>query len=209
MGCHSWFYVHIPERKEEMETYFLDKVRERAHNIYKMWKEFKASDFPKFLSSNKTILEYYHNHTLEEIVKKYPDTDIKILKSNKILMDYEWNKEYDKIKQYHIKNAKYIMDKMDSINSIEEYLTLSESQNPNFLYVIHDNKIYIEAEDGKDFDIQPMHDMFRIHSFAEPCYSIEDVLQRCKENNVILTNTEIKNLKNWFKKYPDTIIEFG
>ena len=51
--------------------------------------------------------------------------------------------------------------------------------------------------------------MFRIHSFAEPCYSIEDVLQRCKEHNVILTDTEIKNLKNWFKKYPDTIIEFG
>jgi hypothetical protein len=77
-------------------------------------------------------------------------------------------------------------------------------------FLSNDGKLYIDACDGETFGIEPMHDMFRIYNYdAEPCHSVEEVLQRCKENNVELTKEQLKELNDWFGKYPDTIITFG
>ena len=205
MGCHSWFYVHLPEKREEIERHFRDDVKRNFQKQYEMWLDCDPNEFGDYLKSDKESLEYYHNHTIEEIIQQYPDFDPQILKDNKFLSDLEWNKEYDKMKQFFVDNSKQLLDKCDSL-SIEE-LFRHHFLLDHLYFLSFDGKLYIEANNV--FGIEPMHDMFRIHNYeAEPCNSVDEVLQRCKENNVELTEEQSKELNNWFNKYPDTIITF-
>lgn len=140
MGCHSWFYVHLPEKKEEIEQYFRDDIKRNYQHAIK---------------NNKTGLYNFDSLSISELFDQF-----------------------------------YMLDSL--------------------YFLSHDGKLYIEACDGKTLGIEPMHDMFRIYNYAaEPCHSIEEVLQRCEENNVKLTKEQSKELNNWFSKYPDTIITFG
>ena len=205
MGCHSWFYVHLPEKREEIERHFRDDVKRNFQKQYEMWLDCDPNEFGDYLKSDKESLEYYHNHTIEEIIQQYPDFDPQILKDDKFLSDLEWNKEYDKMKQFFVDNSKQLLDKCDSL-SIEE-LFRHHFLLDHLYFLSFDGKLYIEANNV--FGIEPMHDMFRIHNYeAEPCNSVDEVLQRCKENNVELTEEQSKELNNWFNKYPDTIITF-
>ena len=112
------------------------------------------------------------------------------------------------MKQFFVDKSKQLLDICDSLSIKELFL-----QHPmlDFLYVLSlDGKLYIEADSKSGFGIETMHDMFHIYNYeAEPCHSVDEVLQRCKENNVELTEEQLKELNNWFSKYPDTIIEFG
>ena len=206
MGCHSWFYVHLPEKREEIERHFRDDVKRNFQKQYEMWLDCDPNEFGDDLKSDKESLEYYHNHTIEEIIQQYPGFDPQILKDNKLLSDLEWNKEYDKMKQFFVDNSKQLLDKCDSL-SIEE-LFRHHPLLDHLYFLSFDGKLYIEADNV--FGIEPMHDMFRIYNYeAEPCNSVDEVLQRCKENNVELTEEQLKELNDWFSKYPDTIITFG
>lgn len=208
MGCHSWFYVHLPNKKEEIENHFRDDVKRKCQKQYENWLNCDPNDFGSYLKSDKKSLEYYHNHTIEEIIQQYPNYDLQTLRDNKFLSDLEWDKKYDEMKQFFVYNSKKALDEYTSL-SIKE-LCERYGYLDSLYYISNDNKIYIEACDGKDFGIEPMHDMFRIYNYeAEPCHSVEEVLQRCKENNVELTEEQLKKLNNWFSKYPDTIITFG
>lgn len=208
MGCHSWFYVHLPEKKEELEQYFRDDVKRNCKKQYEMWLNCDPNDFGGYLKSTKESLEYYHNHTIEEIISQFPNYNLQTLQDNKYLSDLEWNKEYDKMKQFFVDKSKQLLDKCDFL-SLEE-LFLQHPILDSLYFLSHDDKLYIEACDGKAFGIESMHDMFRIYNYdAEPCHSVEEVLQRCEENKVILTEEQLKELTDWFNKYPDTIITFG
>jgi hypothetical protein len=208
MGCHSWFYVHFPEKKEEMEHHFRDDVKRNYQKQYEHWLNCDPNDFGGYLKSDKKSLEYYHNHTIEEIIQQYPNYDSQTLRDNKFLSDLEWDKKYDEMKQFFIDESKQLLDKCDSL-SLEELF----KHHPllDCLYFLSfDGKLYIEADSRNGFGIETMHDMFRIHNYeAEPCNSVEEVLQRCKENDVELTEEQLKELNDWFSKYPDTIITFG
>lgn len=208
MGCHSWFYVHLPEKKEEMEQYFRDDVKQTSQQQYEMWLDCDPNEFGDYLKSDPESLEYYHKHTIEEIIQQNPNFDSKVLQNNKLLADLEWNKEYDKMKQFFIDESKKVLDNCDSLTISELF---DQSGYIDALYFLSsDGKLYIEACDGKMLGIEPMHDMFRIYNYdAEPCHSVEEVLQRCEENNVELTEEQLKKLNDWFGKYPDTIITFG
>lgn len=206
MGCHSWFYVHLPEKKEELEQYFRDDVKRNCQKQYEHWLDCDPNDFGGYLKSDEEILEYYHNHTIEEIISQFPDYDLQALRDNKFLSDLEWNKEYDKMKQFFVDKSKQLLDKCDSL-SLKE-LFKNHPILDHLYFLSFDGKLYIEADNV--FAIEPMHDMFRIYNYeAEPCNSVEEVLQRCKENDVELTEEQLKKLNDWFSKYPDTIIAFG
>lgn len=208
MGCHSWFYVHLPEKKEEMEQYFREECKLTSQHQYEMWSDCDPNEFGDSLKSDKETLEYYHNHTIEEIIQEYPNFDQEVLRNNKFLSDLEYNKEYDKMKQFFIDESKKNLDECDSLTIRE--LFHRHVYLDSLYFLSHDGKLYIDACDGKALGIEPMHDLFRIYNYdAEPCHSVEEVLQRCKENKVILTEEQLQELNNWFEKYPDTIIDFG
>ena len=81
---------------------------------------------------------------------------------------------------------------------------------------VHSGKIYRDPH-----DLNPeegYHDIFRIYDYeAQPCYSLEETLQRCEEykvdwhlrtNSGFLINNK-KLLYEFWGKYPDSIIKFG
>lgn len=208
MGCHSWFYVHLPEKKEEMEHHFRDDVKRNYQKQYENWSNCDPNEFGSYLKSDKKSLEYYHSHTIEEIIQQYPNHDPQTLRDNKFLSDLEWDKKYDEMKQFFVDTSKQLLDECDSL-SIEE-LFIHHSLLDHLYFLSPDGKLYIDACDGKALGIEPMHDLFRIYNYdAESCHSVEEVLQRCEENKVILTEEQLKELNDWFEKYPDTIIDFG
>lgn len=84
------------------------------------------------------------------------------------------------------------------------------------LFEIHDGKIY---RDPYYLNLEhSYHDMFRIYDYeAQPCYSLEETLKRCKEYKVdwnlrecgsYLVNNK-KKIYDFWEKYPDSIIIFG
>ena len=82
------------------------------------------------------------------------------------------------------------------------------------LYIIHDNKIYREMfasyPNGKPVFPAGLHDLFRIYDYeANACFNIDDCYTCLKEHNVTLSNTQDKELKSFWNKYPDSIICFG
>ena len=145
---------------------------------------------------------------MKEIIQEYSNFDQEVLRNNKFLSDLEYNKEYDKMKQFFIDESKKNLDECDSLTIRE--LFHRHVYLDSLYFLSHDGKLYIEACDGKALGIEPMHDLFRIYNYdAEPCHSVKEVLQRCKENKVILTEEQLQELNDWFEKYPDTIIDFG
>lgn len=94
---------------------------------------------------------------------------------------------------------------------------------------VHDGKIYREVvpyfgsnpEIAKTWPFdKSYHDMFRIYDYdAEPCCSLEETLERCKEykkdwneradygSNLLINNKEL--VYEFWEKYPDGMIIFG
>lgn len=84
------------------------------------------------------------------------------------------------------------------------------------LFEVHNGKIYRDPH-----DLNPeygYHDIFRIYDYdAQPCYSLEETLKRCKEHRVnwnlraekgYLVNNK-KLLYEFWERFPDSIIQFG
>lgn len=84
------------------------------------------------------------------------------------------------------------------------------------MFKIHNGKIYRDPgylNIGRGY-----HDMFRILDYeAQPCYSLEETLKRCEEykvnwnlgiNRGYIINDK-KQVYEFWRKYPDSIIEFG
>ena len=82
------------------------------------------------------------------------------------------------------------------------------------LYIIHNNKIYREMfssyPNGKPVFPDGLHDLFRIYDYeANACFNIDDCYTCLKDHNVTLSNSQDKDLKSFWNKYPDSIICFG
>lgn len=138
----------------------------------------------------------------------------------------------ESIKKHAMDKETYQLEAFNSSEPVIDILTKLYNElgcigsNHYGLYKIRDNKIYRNCTHYKGpgyrenslFD-QPFHDIFRIYDYeAKSCYSLDETLERCKEYNVdwdeVYENTDVKKndldmLHDFWKMYPESIIEFG
>lgn len=138
----------------------------------------------------------------------------------------------ESIKKHAMDKETYQLEAFNSSEPVIDILTKLYNElgcigsNHYGLYKIRDNKIYRDCThfrgpsygENSLFD-QPFHNIFRIYDYeAKSCYSLEETLERCKEYNVdwdeVYKNSDVKindleMLHDFWKMYPDSIIEFG
>lgn len=203
MGCHSWFYVHLPERKDELEKDFLTSHIETAKWWYDYCLESPADEWDE--GCDKDSVDYWKSKSLEEhyLNLSWPKDTIN--------EEYEYAlaETPEQRREVSLKYAKLKYEKCLSSTDLEEINRVVSMTE----YIVVNGKVYIDCTNEaltKKYGVDLMHDMFRIHDYsANSCSSVEDVLNRCAAHNVILSQQEREGVVLWFEKYPDTIIRFA
>lgn len=214
MGCHTWFYVCLEERQKEIQKDYFNRIVSGTKQLLQWYKETEESEWQKDFEDycKNGDRDYWKN-------KIYPDcksleelqgwSDSSIINNIKLGQVKTWQDYRDFYINLH-SSAIECLEKCNSLDDVVKLLPDYLDNEDGLEY--KEGKVYIEAcsEAADKYLSRRMHDLFRIHNYeAKNCYSVEDCIQRCVENNVTLTDEELKELKEWYKEYPNTLIEFG
>ena len=229
MGCHTWCSVSLPEKQRDWRKQLLETVKTTLLDL--------KNDIAD-TTSLRNCSEEYSKHYIDTIKfcedKIKESTDQNMI--NRLQTELEHSKielEAWKLENL-IKDTKDRVTKiekfldnfqetyLDSPKDFENWWKTGEDLVDTYVFfelgdiIVKDGKIYKETyrlveNDEIDNTLGGIHDgVIRIQNYdAEPCYSAQDVLDRAKEEGVILSPADINQIKEWYEKYPDTIIEFG
>ena len=184
MGCHTWFYKKIESPSEEtMKARIKDKCKEEI----------------AFLNQ----LIYDREKIDQTLLKAYP----------------EWTPEYAKEIIPHWENLiKYIEGKKIDISETIKYFFDTELEGElicNIYASLMSDDWILKYVKGKGFYLETeFHDIFRKYGYPEDkLFSLEETLQYINnpENECSISDKEytIKELKKFWKKYPNGMIRFG
>ena len=189
MGCHTWFYVCLPDKQEK----WLNE-----------WKKNKIKTVDRHIKSVNNLSALQIKNRIKELSNLYPNIiterfTIEQYKETVLKGDLKVKKMFDENL-----DILHIMKNCDQVDTCCTY----------GLYIIHDNKIYREMfasyPNGKPVFPDGLHDLFRIYDYeANACFNIDDCYTCLKEHNVTLSNSQDRDLKSFWNKYPDSIICFG
>ena len=226
MGCHTWFYIHIPEKKYEWEKLFIDSLKKKikecddSHKATteEEWKE----EFQDIVVDNTNQRNFWRNITekqKKELIESKEADEYDIDGNIKLFSCNTW----EEFKQIMIEDTEKALKQAETLHTLQDLLTpeterLIDSYSLFLPFEIKEEKIYVDAGSNNidDFpelveEIDPIVDVFRIGEYdAEPCHTLEECEETCKKyNNKPLTSEQREILRKHFEKYPDTIVEFG
>lgn len=222
MSCHTWCYAHLPEKAEEWKK----EAKEAVGNFLEFSRQF-YNDLP-----DKTIRTYIkadiaaNLSCIDNYYKKDNDLKKKFCKEigysrkryEELLASLLVNEDDYTVESYrkrHLDENQALMESFQMLDIIDFLRDILNPVNITLsygLYIIRDRKIYRDTlRKNCGFD-KSYHDIFRLYDYdAKPCNSLEETLDRCKEYKIDWNEPEndLDLLKEYWKNYPDSIIEFG
>ena len=228
MGCHTWCSVSLPEKQRDWRKQLLETAKTTLLDL--------KNDIAD-TTSLRNCSEEYSKHCVDTI--KFCEDKIKEYTDQNLIDRLQTELEHSKIELEAWKLENLIKDTKERVTKIEKFLDnfqetyldspkdfenwwkTGEDLVDTYIFfelgdiIVKDGKIYKETShlDKGEIDdtLGGIHDgVIRIQNYdAEPCYSAQDVLDRAKEEGIELSLADINQIKKWYEKYPDTIIEFG
>lgn len=222
MGCHTWFYVHLPEKKNRWAELYIKFLQDSANKSLQMWKNMSVGEWKETLKNMQGNCEN-HNYWLTFDDEKRDSLLKDGWSKESIDREVEYHKcnTWEDVRDYFINHALIDINAANKLNNLEDLknnLSLLEQHEFDCPFELIGDKIYVETSfSGLDKwpelskDLRYAHDIFRIHNYsAEDCRSLEDCENRYLENRgEPLPVDARKFLEQYFKDYPDTIIRFG
>ena len=224
MGSHTWCYVSLPEKQKDWRLDIVKSIKhaksdiektlqntESLKDISKTYQDTYIFNRERLIKQLEVTTNQKERENLLEKLKSY-EKDIKEWDFENMIKLHE-NKLSEITKFLSSYNQSFIDDPQkffgwlkDAPESLEDTIQMTDG-----IYIIRDNKIYRENRFGVKLKYELIGDSdFRIFNYeAKPCYTAQDCFDRCSEEDVQLSGETIKRILDWFKEYPDTIIEIG
>lgn len=224
MGCHTWFYVHLPEKKDRWAELYIKYLQDSARDSVKMWEDEPDSEWEEMLKTDLSPDSENHKYWLTFDEEKKESLLKEGWSKEAIEQEVEYHKcnTWQDVRDFFVNLAKKNLEASEKLNNLNDLLdnkSLLDQENFECPFEIINNKIYVETSFGhlsNDWpelskDLRHAYDVFRIHDYdAKDCYSLKDCEERyMKYCNEPLPKEAKEFIEQYYKDFPDTIIRFG